>query len=134
MRKVELRIDVTAATKLGQPQTVAGTAYLPDRLPSSRTVIVFASPGGGYSRGYFDMHFPGQDHYSEAAYHTSRGIIFVAQDHLGVGDSSIDKMDELRVETIADGADAFVRETLKRLHEGTLDPSFAAVRSPFVVG
>ena len=135
MHAVELRIDVTTAAALGRPQFVAGTVYLPRQLPpGERPVVIFACPGGGYSRRYFDMHFPGFEGYSEAEYHTSRGIVFVTQDHLGVGDSSIDAIDELHVETIADAAHAFVRETLKRLQDGAVDPSFTPLRSPFVVG
>jgi pimeloyl-ACP methyl ester carboxylesterase len=134
MRKVELRVDVTTAAALGRPQVVAGTAYLPDKRRPDRPVVVFASPGGGYSRNYFDMHFPRVEGYSEAQYHTSRGFVFVAHDHLGVGDSSIDAIDELRVETIADAAHAFVRNVVGQLRQGTLDPALAPVVSPFVLG
>ena len=40
--------------------------------------VIFALPGGGYSRGYFDMHFEGPSNYSKAEYHVSRGAIFIA--------------------------------------------------------
>jgi pimeloyl-ACP methyl ester carboxylesterase len=133
MKKVELRIEVGASLGLG-PQQVAGTAFLPDAPVGPRPVVIFATPGGGYSRGYFDMHFEGLSGYSEAEYHTSRGILFVAHDHLGVGDSSIDRMDDLTVEHIADANHAFVQEVLARLRAGTLAENFAPLANVFVVG
>ena len=134
VKKVELKIDVSDAVRMRTPQFVAGTAYLPDGALSNPPIVIFASPGGGYSRGYFDMHFAGHTGYSEAEYHVSRGVIFIAQDHLGVGDSSIDCIDELTVENIADGAHAFVTTVMGRLRAGSLDGAVAAIDTPFVVG
>lgn len=104
MKTVELRIDVSAAVRMRTPQAVAGTAYLPDRPLADPPIVIFAAPGGGYSRRYFDMYFAGRCGYSEAEYHVGRGIIFIAQDHLGVGDSSVDCIQDLTVAHIADGA------------------------------
>lgn len=134
MQTLELRIDVSDAVRMRTPQTVAGTAYLPDQPLSTPPIVIFAAPGGGYSRRYFDMHFAGRNGYSEAEYHTSRGIIFIAQDHLGVGDSSVDCMHDLTVEHIADGAHAFVTAVLERLRIGSLSVDLAAIDKPFVLG
>ena len=134
MQKIELSIDVTSAVGLGEKQHIQGTAFLPDTLAPGRPIVIFASPGGGYSRHYFDMHFPSRHGYSEAEYHVGRGTIFVALDHLGVGGSSVDRVDELSVEMIADGNHAFVGEVLRRLAKGTLKEGAAPVQDPFVVG
>jgi pimeloyl-ACP methyl ester carboxylesterase len=134
VRKAELSIDVTEAAGFGQEQHIAGTAYLPEVSHGGRPIVIFASPGGGYSRHYFDMHFPGRDGYSEAEYHTARGIIFVTMDHLGVGDSSLDRMDDLTVEIIADANHAFVRQVLRRILDGTLEGELPRLANPFVVG
>lgn len=131
---LELKIDVSDAVRMRTPQFVAGTVYLPDRPLSSPPLVIFASPGGGYSRRYFDMQFAGRCAYSEAEYHVSRGIIFVAQDHFGVGDSSIDCIDDLTVEHIAGGAHAFVTAVVERLQAGSIGCGFAAIDKPFVVG
>jgi len=80
------------------------------------------------------MRFEGHAGYSEAEYHTDRGIIFVAIDHLGVGESSIDRIDEITVEKIADCNDAFVREIVSRLKAGSLTDKLPAIDSPFIVG
>jgi pimeloyl-ACP methyl ester carboxylesterase len=134
LQEIELTADVTEAAALGKQQHVAGTVFLPPSPTASRQIVIFASPGGGYSRGYFDMHFPDREGYSEAEYHTGRGIIFVAMDHLGVGDSSLDSMDDLTVEAIADANHAFVQHVMRRLTAGTLADAFPAVQNPFVVG
>src|ERR1700733_2835035 len=134
VRKIELSVDVSEAAGFDQPQHLAGTLFLPEALSAGRPIVIFASPGGGYSRHYFDMHFPGRAGYSEAEYHTGRGIVFVAMDHLGVGDSSTDRMDDLTVETIADANHAFVQNVLLRLAAGPLEDGFPPINNPFVVG
>lgn len=135
MRSMAINVQVADSIGATTPQQIAGTIYLPDKLePGRRPLIIFASPGGGYTQHYFNMRFPGHTGYSEAEYHTARSIVFVAMDHLGVGESSIDLIDSLTVEMIADGNDAFVRDVTRRLREGTLTKDFAALSDPFVVG
>lgn len=135
MRSVSVRVEVADVIGANLRQQVAGTIYLPKRLaPEIRPVIIFASPGGGYTQHYFNMQFPGRTGYSEAEFHTRHGIIFVAMDHLGVGESSTELLDSLSVEMIADGNDAFVRSVLKQLADGTVAEDWPAVNDPFVVG
>jgi pimeloyl-ACP methyl ester carboxylesterase len=135
MHSISVRVEVADSIGAGIPQQVSGTVYLPDHLEAGRRpLVIFASPGGGYTQHYFNMSFPGHSGYSEAEYHTARGIVFVAMDHLGVGQSSIDQMDTLTVEMIADGNDAFVRDVMQQLRQGTLANDFAALTDPFVVG
>ena len=58
--RVELRIDVSNAVDFGEAAHVAVSVVLPDpaSLPSP-TVVCFAKPGGGYSRGYYTHELPG---------------------------------------------------------------------------
>ncbi|HEX5120521.1 MAG TPA: hypothetical protein VFW65_35530 [Pseudonocardiaceae bacterium] len=44
-------------------------------------VVVLCYPGGGYGRGYFDLHPAGHDGYSQAEHHAGRGMAVVALDH-----------------------------------------------------
>ena len=135
MLQLDLRIDVTGATPLPGPMEIAATVYLPAPEDlAERPVVMFASPGGGYSRRYFDMHFEGHKNYSQAAYHTARGSIFVAYDHLGVGESSTHQNDALTIEMLADANDAMAGEILARLAEGALHDDFPPVARPFAVG
>lgn len=128
LQRVDLRIDVTGSVSLPGKVEIAATAFLPDSaLLGERPIVMAAFPGGGYSRGYYDMHFPGHEGYSEAEYHASRGIVFVALDHLGVGESTLTGLETVHVEDIAKANDAAVREIMKRFQAGTLVKGYPAV-------
>lgn len=128
MQRVELTVDVTSACDLDRSLTIAATAYLPPaaRLEANQSVV-FALPGGGYSRGYYDMHFEGHAGYSQAEHHVERGLILVAIDHLGVGDSTPEVADSLRIEDIAAANHAAVQQIVDHLREGTLADGYPAV-------
>jgi pimeloyl-ACP methyl ester carboxylesterase len=134
-RSLSLRLDVTGSVALPGPLSIAATVFLPDAaLLPERPVAVFAFPGGGYARGYYDMHFPGHTGYSEAEYHTARGFIFVALDHLGVGESSVTGLATMQIEDIARANDVAVRQIRARIEAGTLAEGFPAVANLFAVG
>lgn len=131
---LDIRIDVSQATGLANSQ-IAASVFLPDPARIGDVpIILFAAPGGGYSRGYFDMHFAGREGYSEAQYHTERGFIYVTLDHLGVGGSTTEHLAVQRIEHMAAANDAAVREIVARLEAGTLKPDFPAISQPFVAG
>lgn len=112
---------------------IAATAHLP---PAGRLsgVVIFAAPGGGYSRGYYDMAFDGHDDYSQAAHHTAHGHIVIAYDHLGVGDSATADLVRLTIEDIADANHGAVSELKDRIRSGTLAAGFPALPCAFHVG
>lgn len=128
MLRADLSVDVTAACALERRLSIAATAYLPppERLDANPKVV-FAMPGGGYSRGYYDMHFDGHDGYSQAEHHVERGLIVVALDHLGVGDSTPEIADTVRIEDIAAANDAAVRELSDRLRRGDIVDGYPPV-------
>lgn len=128
MQRADITVDVSEACGLDRRLTIVATAYLPppERL-TDRQVVVFAMPGGGYSRGYFDMEFPGHSGYSQAAHHVERGLIVVSIDHLGVGESTPEVGDVLRIEDIAAANHHAVREILQRLRNGDAVPAYPAV-------
>ncbi len=107
---------------------IVATVFLPDpdRLAESPPVV-FALPGGGYSRGYYDMHFPGHAGYSQAEHHVDRGFVLVALDHLGVGDSTPEVADVVRIEEIAAANDFAVRTISDRLRTGTAIDGYPAI-------
>jgi pimeloyl-ACP methyl ester carboxylesterase len=134
-RRIELKIDVSGSLPLPGPHEIAATVWLPDPAKlGDKPLVMFASPGGGYSRGYFDLHFDGHSGYSQAEYHAARGIIYVAYDHLGVGNSSTKQKDAYTIEMLADANHAMTREILDQLAKGTLQSGFPAVKNPFSIG
>src|SRR5260370_36180995 len=87
MKSIELKVDVSASVPLPGPLHIAASVFLPDTAKvTAPPIAMFAFPGGGYSRGYFDINVRGHEDYSEAEHHVGRGIIFIAADHPGVGD------------------------------------------------
>lgn len=128
MIKADVAVDATAACKPKRPLCVMATVFLPepDRLAQSQPVV-FALPGGGYSRGYYDMYFPGHSGYSQAQHHVDRGLVVVAIDHLGVGDSSPETAETVSIEDIAAADDLAVRTITERLHTGTAVAGYPSV-------
>ncbi|WP_131804185.1 alpha/beta hydrolase [Pseudofrankia sp. BMG5.36] len=123
---------MTGRTDLPGELWTAATVYLPDRLSDSVTVL-FGFPGGGFGRRYFDVQaLPG---YSQAEYHTAAGFVFVACDHLLVGDSARphDPL-ALTYENLAAANHATVEHIVARLGEGALVPEVAPVRVVKTVG
>lgn len=134
-RPIELRVDVTSALPLAGPSVIAASVYLPESAKlASPPLVMFASPGGGYSRGYFDLRFDNHPNYSQAEHHVAQGMIFVAYDHLGVGESGTEHNQTLTVEMIADANHAMVAEILARLADGSVHPGFPPMDKPYVIG
>ena len=125
----ELRVDVTDAVGHGDGLEIAATVVAPptEELPP-RPVVVVATPGGTYNRRYWDMQPPGRVDYSQAAYLAEHGVIVVACDYLGGGDSSRpDDADFIGLEAQADAAHgAFVRLG-DGLRKGTLTDALAPI-------
>lgn len=134
-RKIEVRVNVSDAVPLPGPLEIAATVHLPEPGHiAAPTVVIFAVPGGGYSRGYFDMHFPGHTGYSEADFHTGRGMIMIACDHLGVGDSTLSHLDTLTPANVADAYALAVRKLCQQISDGTLAPGYAPIKSFAKIG
>lgn len=128
--KRSVRVDVSDA--VGLPNTyIAATVIAPRQVPK-RPILAAAFPGGGYSRGYWDIQWPGG--YSEAEYHVARGWLFVAFDHLGVGESSLPDPGLLTFECMANANAAATRAIVSGFRSGTLLEQLGPLETPFVVG
>jgi len=130
------RIDVSPALEHDEPLDVTITVVAPPatRLPASPFVVV-AIPGGTYHRRYWDLQPPGRDGFSMAAHLAARGVVFVACDYLGGGDSSrpVDG-DFIGLEVQADAAHAVFASLRDSLGRGTLTPSLSPVPDATLVG
>jgi hypothetical protein len=132
----ELRIDVgVTARGAASPLQIAATVHVPTGYSSmTRATAIFAVPGGGYSRGHYDMHFPQHAGYSQARYHRDNGLIFVACDPIGVGASSLPEAASIDFAMLGDTYDAAVRELCRRIANGTLAPGLPATASLTRIG
>ena len=136
MQRFEVRTDVSDAAGLGEHLETAATVLVADDYtPTERPVVCFGFPGGGYSRGYFTFDMPGASGGGEAGWHASRGWIFVACDHLSVGDSdSPADPTRLTFEVLAAANAATVANVLAALRDGTLSANVPPVVEPTVLG
>lgn len=133
MQQFDLNIDVSAAADLGIEAHTAVTIYLPDQPVTERPVVCFAFPGGGYNRRYYALDLDDEQG-GEAAYHTERGWIFVACDHLGVGDSTVPEGNVLSYENVARANLATVNTVIAKLEGGELSPSIAPIKEAVKLG
>jgi pimeloyl-ACP methyl ester carboxylesterase len=131
-RRVELRIPVASPARPAEIWHIAATVHLPapDRLASPPAILV-CLPGGGYNRRYFDLSIQG---YSQAEHHVGQGIIMVALDYIGAGDSTIPPLAETAMEAVVSTTDEAVRAICTRLVDGTLLPGFPAIGPAAVIG
>jgi hypothetical protein len=134
MPSVELEIDVTAAVGTGEQLSTKATAVVPEAgTQRDRPVVYFGFPGGTYNRHYYDLCPAGFAGYSQAGYHARDGEIFVACDHLAVGDSSVPSV-TLDFAAVGRANAAAAREVVRRLRTGELDPAVGPVDPAAVVG
>ena len=135
MNRIELKIDVSGSVPIDGPLHICASVFLPEvQNLVGGGIAVFALPGGGYSRGYFDLHFDGREGYSQAEHHVARGLIFVAVDHLGVGGSSTRALESMRMEDIAQANHAAVQRITDDLRSGRLDPGLPPLPQLFRIG
>jgi pimeloyl-ACP methyl ester carboxylesterase len=80
--------DVTETAGLGSPTEIRGTLFLP-KAPRTPLIVALLVPGGGFSRHYYDLQLPGHEDYSAAVQLAQAGILAVAVDNLGTGESTV---------------------------------------------
>ncbi len=136
MIRGECTIDVTAAVDHGEPLRVTVTVVAPSaaQLPP-RPFVIIAIPGGTYHRRYWDLHPPGRAGFSQAEYLAERGVVFVACDYLGGGDSSRpDDGDFIGLEVQADAAHGVFESVRESLARGTLVDALPPVADSTIIG
>jgi pimeloyl-ACP methyl ester carboxylesterase len=127
----DVRIDVSGAAGIAGAE-IAATVIAPS-IVAEKPVVAVGFPGGGYSRGYWDIQWPGG--YSQAEFHARRGWTFVAIDHVGVGDSSLPDPTVLTFEVLAATNSAATKRIVSMLCAGALSTNTAApVKNPYVIG
>lgn len=132
----DIRVDITDAVGLDTPAETAAWVYVPDldSHPDSPTVL-FAFPGGTYSRAYYDLHVHGREGYSFAEHLAAAGYIVIACDHIGIGDSSpYEPFAALTTDVVVRADRATVEGVMARLAAGTLIEGLAPVMNPFIIG
>lgn len=114
-------IDVSGVIDGDDTLSTAALVFEPTRLPPGTPTVVFAFPGGGYTKTYFDMEIPGYPGYSMARYLADHGFIVVACDNLGAGESSRPQPSSLLTwRAMVDANQAAVTAIMDQLRVGSL--------------
>lgn len=122
MNEIHIRADVTEAIAIGQEIHTVASVVVPDHVDASQPVVVcFAFPGGAYSRQYYTFDMSGSTGGGQAGWHASRGWVFVACDHVAVGQSSVpDDLFALSLDNLAAANAATVATVMSRIRGGEL--------------
>jgi pimeloyl-ACP methyl ester carboxylesterase len=122
MSPTAVQFDVTTAVPLGREHHVAAWVFSPEQ-PGARVPLLFCLPGGTYTKAYWHLEVPGHPGYSFGEHCASLGMLVVAIDHLGTGDSSRHpRAAELTAEVVAGANAAVFAEIVRRAGQGTLVP------------
>jgi hypothetical protein len=123
LTRQHVTLDVISALPPGSADSAVLTTTVvadPEAVPN-RPAVILAVPGGTYHRRYWDLRPPGRSGYSKAAYLAERGIVFVAEDYFGGGDSSRPPDgDFIGLEVQADVAHDVYRQVRECISGGTL--------------
>jgi alpha-beta hydrolase superfamily lysophospholipase len=105
----------------------------PERI-ATRPAVGFCWPGGGYSRAYYDLQIDGHPGHSQAEFLAERGLITVACDQIGVGDSDGPDRSQLTHASVAAADHEAVDQVLRLLAGGGLVEGYPAVADPVLIG
>jgi pimeloyl-ACP methyl ester carboxylesterase len=125
MRTIELWIDLDGPALTADPARVALSIHVPDKIcpEGEEQVVVFAVPGSGYSRKYFDIQVGDLPGFSQAEQHTRAGHMMVTLDLPGIGQNVVANPNAITTAMLARACDRACRIVVKRLEEGSLHPS-----------
>lgn len=134
--RFDIRVDITDAIDLDTTVEIAAWVYVPHSdINPDRSIVVFAFPGGTYSRSYYDLHVPNREGYSFAEHVAAAGCIVIACDHIGIGDSTpYEPFTSLTKDMVIRADRATVGGALARLADGTLVEGLAPIMNPFTIG
>lgn len=128
---VEMSIDVSSAVPELKPARIAASlTFSPGELVAEGAVACFARPGAGFTRKYYTSDLPGPTRGSQAHWHARKGWIFVAMDHLGVGDSSQHEASLLTFDNVTSANVAAERVIIDKLAQGEIHSSLPPIENP----
>jgi pimeloyl-ACP methyl ester carboxylesterase len=120
MSPVSVKIDVTDGVPLDGRHHVSAWVSAPSES-DGRVPLVVCLPGGTYTKAYWHLEVPGRSGYSFIEHFASRGMLVVAVDHIGTGESSRHpRAADLTPEVVAAANAAMLVEIVARVQDGTL--------------
>ena len=126
--------EVTGRVPIEGEHHVAGWVFPPSQ-PVSSAPLLCCLPGGSYTKAYWHLEVPGRPGYSFGEHLADQGMLVVALDHLGVGESSRHpRAVELTPDVVAAGNAAAFDDLVRRASDGTLIPGLGPLEITAKVG
>jgi alpha-beta hydrolase superfamily lysophospholipase len=127
-------VRLPAAGHLSGVTTLAASVTLPERLDPASATVAFCFPGGGMTRRYYELGEPFGP-YDMAAALARAGLIVIAIDHPGIGQSDTpDDPWALVPEAVATIDATAAAAALGLLHSGGLLPALSPIMRTVAVG
>lgn len=125
---------MTDSVNLGGHHHLSMWVFAPPKV-EGKVPLLFCLPGGSYSKAYWHLEVPGRPGYSFAENMATAGMVVVAVDHLGTGDSSRHpRASDLTPDVIAAANAAAFREVKEQAVKGTLTDDLPAIDLGVAVG
>lgn len=134
MVPVAVQIDVTGRIPLDGSHHISAWVFPPKR-PARSVPFLLCMPGGTYSKAYWHLEVPGYEGYSFAQHMADQGMLVVAIDHLGTGESSRHpKAAELTPEAVSKANAVASEELVAMAQRGTLLPDAGPLEINRLIG
>jgi pimeloyl-ACP methyl ester carboxylesterase len=134
MKPHTIHIDITGRVPLDGSHRIAAWVF-PPQAATGPVPLLFCLPGGSYTKAYWHLEVPGHPGYSLAEHLSTQGLLVVAVDHIGTGDSSrYPRAIELTPDVVAAANQAALSDALPRIADGTLVAEMEALDVGPVVG
>jgi pimeloyl-ACP methyl ester carboxylesterase len=124
---ISATVDLTGKVPLEGTHHIAAWIFPPRGTTSDSVPLLWCLPGGSYSKAYWHFQVPGHHDYSFAEYCSARGMLTIAVDHIGTGDSSRhSRASELLPQVVAGANELAYAELTARATAGELVPGLGA--------
>ncbi|MBX7433094.1 alpha/beta hydrolase [Mycobacterium sp. Y57] len=130
-----VHVDVTGSIPLDGEHHIATWAFPPQDAADGPVPLLFCLPGGSYTKAYWHLEVPGRPGYSFAEHLAAQGMLVIAVDHIGVGESSgHPRAAELTPDVVAAVNAAALTKLRARAADGSLLPGLPPLPIGPVVG
>lgn len=122
MAPATIKLDVSDSLPSEGEQVVTCWVF-PPRAVGPTVPVLFCLPGGTYTKAYWHLDVPGRSSYSFAEHMAEAGMLVIAVDHLGTGESTphVRALD-LTPDVVAASNSAAFTEIVQRAAKGSLLP------------
>ena len=134
MSPISLTVDVSGRVPLEGAHHISAWVFPPEN-PQASVPVLLCLPGGTYTKAYWHLEVPGHTGYSFGEHLAAQGMLVIAVDHLGTGESSRHpRAAELTAEVVATANAAALTILLERIEQGTLVEGLGPITVGPVVG